>query len=122
MKIDFTQKLYKFNGEPLVEIRVNEKGEQKTADKDLTLLSAAVIALLETYPDERNLPVKEKLERGELASKVFNSDADGLDLNAEEIALIKKLIGKCFGVLIVWQTNFLLENKPPKIKPKPKAE
>lgn len=117
MKIDFTKELYKLNGEPLLEIEVNEKGEQKLGEP-LTLCTVAVAALHDQYPDEKVLPIKEKYERGEIASKIFKSDSNGLDLTTEEIALVKKLIGKRFGVLVVWQSESLLENKEPKIKPK----
>jgi len=121
MKIDFTQKLYKLNGECLLELTFNKEGKQELGDV-LTLGIVTVAALHNRYADEKNLSLKEMYERGEMASRVFNSDSDGIDLSTEEITLIKKLIGKRFEVLVVWQTEALLENKPSKIEPKPKAE
>lgn len=121
MKIDFTQKLHKLNGEHLLEIVLDEEGKQKLGGV-LTLSTVAITALHNRYTDEKNLPVKEKYERGEIASRIFNSGPNGLDLSTDEIALIKKLIGKRFDVLVVWQTEPLLENKEPKIKPKPKND
>jgi len=121
MNIDFTQKLYKFNGEPLLEVRIDECGKAEIGG-DLILRTVTVTALTDSYQDEKDLSAVDKIKRGELASKVFNSDSNGVDLSTDEIALIKKLVGKRFKTLIVWQTDPLFEGKEPKLGPKLNCE
>ena len=80
-------------------------GEDK---QPFTLRSACVAALLAQFEDEKNLSGEEKLKRWELAVTIKNS-SDPAELKAEEIALIKKLIGKAYAAIIVGQTWKFLE-------------
>lgn len=73
----------------------------------LTLGSACVDALLGAYQDEAALPGEEKYRRFQLATKLSSSDE--VDLTAEEIAQLKKLVGKAWSPLVVGRVYELLE-------------
>lgn len=82
---------------------------------DLTLGRAAANALFAAYPDERDLPAEEKWARAELAMRLLRGDA--VELTAEEVAKVKKLIGKCYSGLVIMRAYPLLDPAamPPKI-------
>ena len=91
MKINFNQKLESFDG------------------KEVGILKQFCIEpLLATFPDEQNLAGEEKLRRFLLASKIHWADGEA-ELMAEEISLVKKLIGKGYGPLVVGQAWKMLE-------------
>lgn len=73
----------------------------------LTLRSACVDALLGAYQDEVALPGEEKYRRFQLATKLSSSDE--VDLTAEEITQLKKLVGKAWSPLVVGRVYELLE-------------
>lgn len=75
-----------------------------------TLCGVAVNALLAVFQDEQNLTGEEKLKRWELAVKVKNLP-DPAELSADEVVLIKKLIGKAYAPIIVGQAWQMLEGK-----------
>jgi hypothetical protein len=104
--IDFTLPLRDLHGE-VITTEKDGKGEV------LTLGKVASTALLLAFPDEQNLAGDEKLKRGVLALKVCNCEAgkayDQVTLSAEDIALIKKLIAKGYGTLIVLRAWPLLD-------------
>jgi hypothetical protein len=76
--------------------------------KEATLRKVSIEALAATYQDESTLSGEEKLKRFELAMKVKNTPTP-IDLTVEEVATIKKLIGKAFGVIVVGQAWKMLE-------------
>ena len=75
-----------------------------------TVRGVVIEALLATFNDETHLSGEEKLKRWELASKIKNT-ADPVELTAEEITLIKKLVGKAYGPLVVGRTWKILEGE-----------
>lgn len=79
-------------------------------DKQLTLGRAAMVALMSPQPDEQTLPADEKLRKGKLALKVYANGV--LDLSVEDIALVKKYIGKTYGSLVVVRAFPLLDPRP----------
>lgn len=89
---------------PLLDLAGNQ---MQGATGALTLGSVAQDALLGTYADEGALPGTEKFARYQLAQKLHGQDA--VDLSAEEIALIKKLIGKAWSALVVGRAFDALE-------------
>ena len=104
MAIDFTQPITNLDG-----------SEIKDADGKpvvSTLGRVAEQALLAVYADERDqsgketITPEEKFKRWKLASKVQGKD---VNLSIEELALLKKLIGKAFPPLIVGQAWKLLD-------------
>lgn len=74
----------------------------------LTLRTVSVNALLSSFDEERALPGAAKLERYQLATRINAADGD-IELSAEEVALLKQLIGKAYTVLVVGQAYLALE-------------
>lgn len=69
-------------------------------------------ALLAAFQDEPSLAGEEKLKRFQLALKVKESNSVA-DLTAEEITLIKKLVGKAYAPIVVGQVWTILESRAP---------
>ena len=86
-----------------------EDAPLKDGDKVLTLGRAAFVALVAPAADEQNLPQDEKFRRGDLGLRV--SRGGKIDLSVEDIALIKKQIGKTYGPLVVVRAFPLLDPK-----------
>ena len=96
-------------GKTLVDENDNTLTEDgRIGGKPATLRFIAVKALSMVYQDEQSLSGEEKFKRYDLAMKI---KADPVDLEVEEISLIKKLIGKAYGPVIVWQAWNILEGK-----------
>jgi len=70
---------------------------------------ATTEALLASYEDEKSLSGEEKASRYTLALAIHAS-VEPLDLKAEDVVLIKKLVAKGYGPLIVGQAWMLLES------------
>ena len=86
----------------------NEAGEDlKIRDKEQTLGIIVANALFATFPDEKDLSGEEKFKRGMLALDV--QGAGTMTLSAEDIAMIKKVVAKAYGPLIVAQSWKLLD-------------
>lgn len=109
MKIDFSVALKQLNGEILC--RIFEENGQKKKEK-IDLKYVCVDALLTDYSNSQvwkknaeQLSGKEKADRYCLAMRI-NQAKNSVDLKAEEISLLKKLIGIKYAPLIVgpvWQ-------------------
>jgi hypothetical protein len=97
MQVDFSVKILDFEGKPL---------KQDGSGSDLTLKGAAQIALMAQYRDEQELPATEKVRRFKLAMAIENGAM--VDLPVEDIAEIKRLIGKGMNALIVGRVFELL--------------
>lgn len=76
-------------------------------DAALSIKTAAVNSLMSTFEADRNLSGDEKLKRYQLAVKI--NGGGEVDLTAEEIALLKLLIGRAYPPLVVGQAYLLLE-------------
>lgn len=100
MVINVTQVLKSFSGQVML-----DKDEQGNA-VEATLRMAIVNALLSPVQKETGV---DKVKKYELAKKVYQNDE--VDLESEEITLIKTRIGEVFPPLIVGQADELLENK-----------
>lgn len=102
MKINTEKTLKTLDGE-----NIKRDNNQDVLVKDVILNS-----LLANFPDEQNLSGEEKVKRYALATKVHqNTDPD---LSIEELAMIKKLVGKMYTALIVGQMWEILEGKTDK--------
>jgi len=99
MKVDFSEVLKALDG--------NDICISPDSNVSATLKEVSVIALMSSYEDERNLPGEQKFERWRLANKIHGGDV--VELSIEEVALLKKLIGKAWGPLVVGQAWTLLE-------------
>lgn len=100
MRINFDTVLRDLKGEPL----------RETPNTDMTLAAACSSALLNPYPDEQNLDPKEKMRRYRMAVKI--ADGGECDLSVEEIADLKKLVGKAFAPLVVGRVYDILDPEP----------
>jgi hypothetical protein len=98
MKLDFGKVLLGLDGKP---IRFN--------DRDATLGLIAVEALCAVYPGEENLAGTDKYKRAVLAEMAFKGN--GEDVSAEDVALIKQLIGKAYAPLVVKKAYDIIEGK-----------
>lgn len=98
MKINFSAPIRDIRGEPIIE-----------ADKPVTLGSVSCQALLATYQDEKEISGKEKVERFTLAALCSNETE--ADVSVEDVALLKKLIGKAYGPLVVGRAYEIIEPK-----------
>lgn len=101
MKINFEKVFKTFDGQPIM------KGAD--SKEPITLKWVSIESLIGIYQDEKELQGEEKLKRYKLAMKISNGNI--IEISVEEIALIKNLIGKAFGTLIVGQAWEYLEGK-----------
>jgi len=100
MKVNFNRSIKDLAGEDLTENKVL-----------VTLKVVATNALMATFEDEKGLSGAEKLTRYVLGQKIHAAGADEeVEVTAEEVTLLKLLIGKAFGPLIVGSAYQLLEN------------
>lgn len=78
-----------------------------TRGGDLALGDVCCVALQAQLPDEQNLSGAEKVKRFKLAVAIANGGVQ--DLKAEDISLLKTMIGKCYGTAIVGRAYELLD-------------
>ena len=118
MKVDFSPELKNLDGETLKErlpVDVPLDGKvTKWEFKLVTLKYLSVNALL-GIDNEEKIDGNEKLDRYRLAMKI-NEATGPIELKAEEIAKIKKLIAKGSGPLVVGQAYEMLEGEKEKGK------
>ena len=123
MKIDFNYKFVNFDGSIIPE-RPDEPEEidGKPVIKDgrpvmkksppFTLRTACVNVLTMREMDDRGrgkeITGKEKVRRYELAKKIYHSK-ELVDLQAEEITLLKDLVGKIYPPITVGQAFEILD-------------
>jgi hypothetical protein len=96
MKIDFSAVIKDLDGDAV-----------KDGERDATLGRVACTALLASHADEQNLPAEDKVKRFRLA-EVAAKGAQA-ELQVEDVALIKTLIGKMFAPLIVGRAYDIIE-------------
>lgn len=105
MKINFNQKLFR-----LVETDEGLKAQPMfDGGCEMTLRSVSLGSLMIMAGNDQ-VPAVERAKRYDLALRFI--DSDEVDFEAEEIALIKDLIGKMYHPIIVGQVWRLLEGKP----------
>lgn len=106
--IDMTVALHDEFGRPAKDTLAAAKDDPDCARcPPLTLGRACAHALFAAYPDERELPADQKWARAVLAQRIENDKAARLD--AEEIAAIKRLLGKAYGGVVLLQAYPLLD-------------
>jgi len=104
MKIDMSQTLKTLEGKDLTE--KDEDGK----DKPITLGVIACSALLTPHQGEDNLSGEDKARRHKLAVRIVN--AVHVDIVIDDVALLKKLIGKNPYPLYVGQAFEMLDPSP----------
>ena len=102
-KIDFTQVLKDQDGDDVFEC-VDAADKECKEKRSVTLGMVANKAL--SMP-EQNLGLDESYRRGRLANQVYKATA--APLAVEEIALIKKLIARSYGPMIVFRAVQILD-------------
>ncbi len=117
MKIDFNRQFKELDGKVIPEqppgMVKNDKGEMEEKKyPPFTLRKACTNVLVMGERDAQGRPKemtgKQKVERYELAKKIHNST--GLvDLQAEEITLLKELIGRIYPPITVGQSFEILD-------------
>jgi hypothetical protein len=94
--VDFSQEIVDFDGLPM---------KHPTEDRPLTLRDTAVLGLIAPFEDEKTMDAGLKFKRALLAEDIHRSEGD-LPLKAEDISIIKKVIGKAFAptvILAAWR-------------------
>lgn len=109
MKIDITQQLTELDSTPMITGKqiCQVCGSVIGESEPMTVRLAATRALTAQYRDEQSLTGDEKWPRFHLALKI--TDEDEPDLKAEEIVLIKKLVGKMYGPVVVGRVWAILD-------------
>jgi len=109
MKINVTQQIMELDGTPIVTggQACPTCGQVMGKSEPMTVRLAATRALTAGYQDEQNLKGDQKVDRFHLALKI--TDEDKPDLTVEEIATIKKLIGKRYLPVIVGRAWAILD-------------
>lgn len=112
MKIKVTQVLKELEGGTMVTggNPCPQCGQPLGERKSLTLRLACTRALSSIYRDEQGVSGEKKFERGVLAMKIYNEDT--VDLEAEETVVVKELVAKLYGPIVILQVHNLLEGKP----------
>ena len=102
MKIDVSKELKTLDGQVMQD--VGSGGNAVDATVKMALLNAVLA------PEKDDTPVR-KLEKGELARRIYNAEKE-VELTAEEITLCKKRVGEVFpNPLVVLQVTEILEQK-----------
>lgn len=116
MKIDFNYKFKALDGTIIPERPPEmEEVDGKQVEKKsppFTLRTACVNVLIMRQADgatkEKELSGEEKLKRYQFATKIYKSTGL-LDLQAEEISLLKKLIGRVYPPITAGQAWMVLD-------------
>lgn len=108
LAIDFAKPFTGDDGKPICGVEI-KAADECPADKIFTLRIATRNALYATFEDEKNISGDDKFKRAELAQGIVGGD---VKLKAEDVALIKRLLAKLYGPLIVYQAWTALD--PPK--------
>jgi hypothetical protein len=101
--VDFSKEFKQFDGKVIPESPENPK--------NFTLRTAAINALL-APPQQGEPPLigTEQVKRYDLASAIYAAK-EPLDLEAEQVALIKEQIAKTYGPLITGQAWKMIEGQ-----------
>lgn len=115
--IDMTTELHDEGGTPAKDVFNQGKDDPLCLHcPSLTLGHAISHALFATLPEERDLSAEQKWARGALAMRI--KDDKAATLTADEVAVIKRLLGKLYGPIVVMQTYPILDPnaKAPEVK------
>jgi len=110
MKINVTQQLTELDGTPMVTGRqiCQVCGSVIGESEPMTIRLAATRALTAQYRDELDLAGEEKVARFHLALRL--TDETEPDLKAEDIVLIKSVVGKMYGPVVVGRVWNILDS------------
>jgi hypothetical protein len=103
MKVDFSSPINGLDNKPVKE--ANGSG----GSMEITMSSICCSVLLTQDTEEAAATGEEKVKRFKIAEKVYSGGEQ--DLSAEDIVLLKRLIGKFYGPLVVARAYDILEPK-----------
>ena len=103
MKYDVTAQVIGFTGEPL-------KETNKEDSPAITLRALLQIALVNADQSEYKTG-EQKFKLYQLLNKIYTHDI--LEVSAEEVATLKNVVGRVFGVTTVGAVYTVLENPLP---------
>lgn len=110
MIIDFDTVIRDLDDKPLKEVDRDELGRPKEGtERDMTLKTVSVNALMAQYADEERLAGSVKLERFLIATKI--NGGGKVELSTKESSSILSLIEKAYGVLVVGRATPILNGK-----------
>lgn len=113
MKVSVTTVLLDIEGIPLRDAAVSSTdGRILRPERDFTLRKACTEALQALNLTGDSTDGEERFRRYRLAMKVMSDDSP--DLSAEEITLLKRLIGLAFGAVVVGRAYEILDPQPSK--------
>ena len=115
--VDMTQVLLAEGGEPAKDpFDLTKDDPQCEKCKPLTMGLAIAHALVAQLPEERDMDPLQKWARGDLAAKIMSGKP--VALTAEDITVIKRLVGKLYGAVLIRQIYPALDPAatPPAIK------
>ena len=98
--IDVTQVINELGGGPVL---VGEEGKEEV----LTLRLVCTRSLTAILRQDDSVKGEEKLRRGMLAERIYVNDE--VELKAEEVALVKELVGRLYGPLVVLRVWRMLD-------------
>lgn len=98
MKIDFAQQIKTLDGKKM-------KNQDGT---DFHLRDAATVALDANFEEDKRLDGKEKYRRGALASRIYGCK-EPINLDVDDLKLVKDMVGRAFGPHVVKETWDLLD-------------
>lgn len=104
MVVDFKRPILGIDGEAVVAFDADGK-----PNGSLLLSTVSTNALLSRFADEKDISGEDMVKRYDLALKIHNAPIPGLELNPEEIVLLRKLIAKGVGPLVCGRAWELLE-------------
>lgn len=111
MKIDMNRTIENLNGDEM-QTNGGAEGEQKPLELGELAVNALISDASTEEPKPGRAPMppspKEKFERYLIAQRIHKV-TDLVELTSEEVTLIKNLIGKCHGVVIMGHAWKLLE-------------
>ena len=99
MKINVNQELKTFGNETL-----------KDGEGNVFTLKGICATVLLGQPQNEKATGEEKMKRYDLAKKIWTAEGE-VDLKAEDISLLKKLVGESYLPLIVGQVWAMLEGE-----------
>ena len=77
--------------------------------KPVEIKNLCILAMMQGNPQEQ-IPVELKVKKYKLGMKLCNMVNDQVELEAEEVAMIKQGVGSLWGPMIVGQIHDFLEN------------
>ena len=98
MVIDVSKNLVQLNGKPMLDN--DDTGNVVNATVKMALVNAVL-------SPEQNEKGTQKIQKYELAKKIYNAEKD-VEVTAEEVVLMKKCIESAYAPLIVGQLTELL--------------